>query len=270
MSSNVALVISSLYLYGVLSAQQTPQQDRIRNDYNTTYRENEDGVFNPAPNQFLVEITQNIAPGRALDMGMGQGRNAIYLAQRGWKVTGVDLSDEGIRQTTEQARKLKLDIEAVNAPVEAFDFGREQWDLIVFCYLDPRAYAPKVVAALRPGGMLVIEGFHKRTARTRLMAGWFEDNELLRVFPSLRVLRYEDVLAKQDWGFQMVEPNRLVRYAAVRAVAEPAGCRWEGKAYKESESVCWGPGRWRCDSDGWRRAGDCPAQSFTSPSVLPK
>lgn len=89
------------------------------------------------------------------------------------------------------------------------------------------------------------------------MSGWFRDNELIELFPALRVLHYEDVLAKQDWGFQMIELNRLVRYAGFRAVPEPSGCRWEGKAYRESETVCWGPGRWRCDPGGWKQAGRC-------------
>lgn len=239
-------------------AQLTEQQKRVRDDYNITYRVNEDGVFNPAPNAFLVDVMKGLKPGRALDVGMGQGRNAIFLAQQGWSVTGVDISDEGIRLAKEQAQKLGLRIDAVNAPIESFDFGQGKWDLIVFCYLDPRPYASKVVAALRPGGVVVVEGFHSRTRKTRLAAGWFEDNELLRVFPSLRVLRYEDVLAKQDWGFQMIEPNRLVRFAGAVPAPEPPGCRWEGSAYTEGQTVCWGSGKWRCGADGWVRDGECP------------
>ena len=240
-----------------LAAQLTPQQETIRESYNITYGRNEDGVYNPAPNAFLVEVTRALKPGRALDVGMGQGRNAIYLARQGWKVIGVDISDEGIRQAKEHAGKLGLRLDTVQSPIESYDFGREQWDLILFCYFDPRPYAEKVLAALKPGGAIIVEGLQKRTSKTRLTPGWFEDNELLRLFPTLRVLRYEDVLAKQDWGFQMIEPNRLVRYAAVRPAPEPPGCRWEGKAYGNSEKVCWGPGLWRCDTNGWVRVGDC-------------
>ena len=250
------LAILSLIVF-VSHAQLSEQQKSLRDYYNTTYRENEDGVFNPAPSGFLTDVVRTLKPGRALDLGMGQGRNTIWLARQGWTVTGVDISDEGIRQANDQARTLKLSINTVNSPIESFDFGQERWDLIVFCYLDPRPYAAKVLAALRPGGVLIVEGFHKRTRKTRLAEGWFEDNELLRVFPSLRVLRYEDVLAKQDWGFQMIEPNRLVRFAAAVPAPEPSGCRWEGAAHKEGETVCWGPGMWRCESEGWVRAGAC-------------
>lgn len=50
--------------------------------------------FNLKPNRLLVETVKEIKPGHALDVGMGQGRNAIYLAQQGWEVTGIELSDE--------------------------------------------------------------------------------------------------------------------------------------------------------------------------------
>ena len=104
-----ALLLGCLLLLGCalpLAAQLTPQQESLRETYNITYGKNEDGVYNPAPNAFLVEVARDLKPGRALDVGMGQGRNAIYLAQQGWNVTGVDISDEGIRQAKEQARKL--------------------------------------------------------------------------------------------------------------------------------------------------------------------
>lgn len=123
MSQLVIRVAGALLLPCALSAQLTTQQESLRDYYNTTYLRNVDGVFNPAPNSFLVEILGEVEPGRALDVGMGQGRNAIYLAQRGWKVTGVDISDEGIRQPKESARKLNLDIEALNTPIESFKFG---------------------------------------------------------------------------------------------------------------------------------------------------
>src|SRR5262245_27594799 len=51
--------------------------------------------FNLKPNRLLVEAVKDLKPGLALDVGMGQGRNALYLAQQGWEVTGIDLAEEG-------------------------------------------------------------------------------------------------------------------------------------------------------------------------------
>ena len=55
------------------------------------------------PTALLVSATKGRRPGKALDIGMGQGRNSIFLAQQGWKVTGFDPSDEGIHQAEERA-----------------------------------------------------------------------------------------------------------------------------------------------------------------------
>ena len=64
-----------------------------RDEWNAVYREGKE--FNPAPNKFLVEMVKGRKPGLALDVAMGQGRNALYLASQGWRVTGIDISDEG-------------------------------------------------------------------------------------------------------------------------------------------------------------------------------
>ena len=59
--------------------------------------------FNHEPNKLLVDTIKGRKPGTALDVAMGQGRNAIYLASQGWKTTGVDISDEGMRQARDAA-----------------------------------------------------------------------------------------------------------------------------------------------------------------------
>ena len=54
--------------------------------------------FQTSPTPLLVEAIKNRAPGKALDVGMGQGRNSIYLAQQGWQVTGFDVSPVGLSE----------------------------------------------------------------------------------------------------------------------------------------------------------------------------
>ncbi len=92
---------------------------------------------------------------------MGQGRNALYLASKGWQVTGFDIAEKGLEAAQEAAAKRGLHISTVKSGYEGFDFGHEQWDLIVFSYAwvplaDP-ALVQRVRAALRPGGLVVIE-----------------------------------------------------------------------------------------------------------------
>ena len=234
-------------------------QNRVAEQYNVIYSNGaEQASFNHAPNGFLVEFTKTLKPGRALDVGMGQGRNTIYLAQEGWQVTGFDLSDAGVKLAREQASKLQVKVTAVVADATAYDFGEAQWDLIVFCYVPLGDLAERVERGLKPGGIVLVENFHRDTAKVRLLYGGFGDNELLQAFHRFRILHYEDVLTRQDWGTQLVDSNRIVRLAAQRPKPAAAGCTWESRPYAEGETTCWGAIQMACRLQGWARSGSCP------------
>jgi 2-polyprenyl-3-methyl-5-hydroxy-6-metoxy-1,4-benzoquinol methylase len=171
--------------------------------------------FNTSPNAFLVAVTKGLKPGRSLDVGMGQGRNTIYLAQQGWDSVGFDPADRAVAVAQEQATKLGVTITTRVARAEDFDWGNASWDLIVLSYVGAREYATKVVQALRPGGMVVVEGFHRDATKSRTIGGAvvFDTNELLQLFSTLRIVRYEDADGVGDFGqFE----TRVVRLAAVK------------------------------------------------------
>ena len=172
-------------------------------------------AFNTSPNSFLVAVTKGLKPGRSLDVGMGQGRNTIYLAQQGWDSVGFDPADRAVASAREQATKLGVKITTQVARAEDFDWGDARWDLIVLSYVGAREYAANVFRALRPGGMVVVEGFHRDAAKTRPIGGGvvFDTNELLQLFAPLRVVRYEDTDAVGDFG---QFDTRVVRLAAVK------------------------------------------------------
>jgi SAM-dependent methyltransferase len=164
--------------------------------------------FNPKPNAFLVEMASQGRPGAALDVGMGQGRNAVWLAQRGWRVTGFDISEEGLAAARANAARAQVTIEAVLASNEEFDWGRERWDLILMCYafvpLQDAALLERIVASLKPGGRLVFEHFHPDPRRPGMPA-----NPFLKAFEALHVVRFEDVLTRPDWGTGETHVGRL-------------------------------------------------------------
>jgi SAM-dependent methyltransferase len=165
-----------------------------------------DPPFKTDASQFLARAIEGRKAGRALDVAMGQGRNSLFLAGRGWDVTGYDLSAEGLARAGAQAQKLGLTIRTVQSSHEKFDYGREQWDLIVqtfaFTNLADEAYRRRVIDSLKPGGMLVIEGF-----------GGGPKNVMMESFRDLRVVLYEDRPDVADWGLQQA---RLTRLAAVK------------------------------------------------------
>src|SRR5262245_55827538 len=72
----------------------------------------ENPIFNVKPNAFLVEMAKGRKTGTALDVGMGQGRNAIWLAQQGWDVTGFDPAEKAVALAQETARKLGVHVKA--------------------------------------------------------------------------------------------------------------------------------------------------------------
>jgi len=169
--------------------------------------------FNTAPNTFLVDMIKGLRPGRALDVGMGQGRNTIFLAQQGWEVVGFDPADRAVAAAQEQAARLGVTITTRVARAEDFDWGTAQWDLIVLSYVGGREFVANVVRSLRPGGMLLVEGFHRDATKTGPIGGAvvFDTNELLKLYNALRVIRYEDTNGVADFG---LEPMHLVRLFA--------------------------------------------------------
>lgn len=157
-------------------------------------------AFNRQPSRLLVDAIAGRHPGDAIDLGMGEGRNAIYLAQHGWKVTGVDLSDVAVAQANRRASALGVRLNTAVDDLDHYDFGHARWDLMTLFYVHawfhsagPRAIE-RIRDALRPGGLLVIEGF---AGDEKYM---FHTNELLRDFGDLKILRYEDTHAEADWA----------------------------------------------------------------------
>lgn len=219
------------------------------NEYNRLYLAGSD-IFTREPNAFLVEAVRNRKPGRALDVGMGQGRNALFLARLGWEVTGFDSADEGIRQAKAEAARLALRLNAEVNTFDSFDFGDEKWDLVVLTYEPTKIIAPRVARALRPGGIVVVEDRHLDTRRV-WPTGTFGDNELISLFPGLRVLRYEDVWSRPDWSAKKLD-ERLVRLLAEKPLPKTSGCLWEGRSVAEGGSACWDTALLRCETDGWR------------------
>ena len=178
-------------------------------------------TFNTQPNAFLVEMVNGRSKGRALDVGMGQGRNALYLAEQGWDVTGFDPAEQavGVAEAEAKRRNLQLNFEVVGS--EAFAWGKAKWDLIVLSYVTVRPYTQQITESLAPGGLIVLEGFQRDATKTRSIGGGvvYDSNELLHMFDGLRIIRYEDRDFEPDFG-PRGEISRVVRLAAQKQSAD--------------------------------------------------
>ena len=170
-------------------------------------------TFNTKPNGFLVAMTQGSQPGRALDVGMGQGRNSLYLAQQGWQVTGFDPAEQAVAAAQSEARRLGLKIDARVQSDRQFDFGTDQWDLVVLSYVTLRHLVPTIHRSLKPGGLVIAEAFHRDATREGPIGAGvvYDSNELPRLFDQFRIVRYEDTEGVGDFGLRK---TRLVRLCA--------------------------------------------------------
>lgn len=172
--------------------------------------------FNPMPNVFLAQVVEGRTPGMALDVGMGQGRNAVWLARQGWKVTGFDPADQAVALARKNAEALGLSLDAIVARDDTFDFGENKWDLIVLSYVGCGQWADRIERALKPGGIVVAEAFHADAARKFPIGGSIcETGQLPATFKQLRAIRYEEPMGMPDFATARM---RIVRFAAERPV----------------------------------------------------
>jgi SAM-dependent methyltransferase len=121
-------------------------------------------VWSRGPNVFVERITSDLEPGHALDLAAGEGRNALWLASRGWTVEAVDFSREAIERG--RAWAAETDVHGVRwvvADVLAHPVEARGYDLVLLSYLHlPRpeqlTVTRKAASAVAPGGMLLIVG----------------------------------------------------------------------------------------------------------------
>ncbi len=142
----------------------------------------EEYVYGTLPNDFLRENYSAIAKGRVLCLAEGEGRNAVFLAQQGYQVTAVDSSSVACDKALKLAAARGVEIDYHCADLSSFDFGREQWHGVVsiFCHLPPalrQAVHKKVVQALKPSGLLLLEAY--TPAQLALASGGPPTEEML-------------------------------------------------------------------------------------------
>ena len=160
-------------------------------DYYSRYYLDANSNFNHEPNAFLMEVVKTRQSGVALDYGMGEGRNSIYLASHGWEVWGFDPAEGGIASAQKRAKELGLNLHTATVPDGRYDFGKERFDLVLFSWTKPLVPVQKVIDSLKPGGIVVMECGQEFVS---------EPNALLHLFDSLRIVRYEIVRTKADWS----------------------------------------------------------------------
>jgi len=160
-------------------------------------------TYGAEPNDFLVEHVRVLRPGTCLCLAEGQGRNAVWLASQGFSVTAVDQSDVGMARAQELAAERGVALVTEVADLAQFNLGNGNWDNIasIFGHLPSelrRDVHRRVVKALRPGGIFLLEAYTPQQLETSGTGGP-PDADML---PTAEVLTAElaglEVLLAQD------------------------------------------------------------------------
>jgi 2-polyprenyl-3-methyl-5-hydroxy-6-metoxy-1,4-benzoquinol methylase len=199
----------------IIRRMHREKPDAWRVMFNNIYSSSTPG-FSTQPNALLISTVEGRKPGRALDIGMGQGRNSVFLAMKGWDVTGFDISDEGLTIARNNAERAGVKLNAIRETDEAFDYGSEQWDLIVFMYepfpISSAAYVERLRRSMKPGGLIVIESTAEEATTSNRRPTSIDPRELLAAFKDFRLLHFEDTVAVSDWSGRA--KTRIVRMVA--------------------------------------------------------
>ena len=169
-------------------------------------------IFGKSPAQFLAENYQYIPfEGTVLDMGMGEGRNAVFLAQKGYKVTGVDLSSVAVKKSYLLAQEFGVKIKGVVASLKDYTIAPGTFDAIICFYWVDRGMVEKIKTWLKPGGVLIYEAYtfkeKERDAAKRadpLSDNYLKEQELIKLFPGMRVLKYEEPLHEKEFRSSII------------------------------------------------------------------
>jgi SAM-dependent methyltransferase len=124
--------------------------------------ETERYVYTKDVNQFVVELTEGLTPGTAIDLAGGEGRNAVWLAEKGWQVENIDFAPNALDKCALLAKERGVDAKVFTTCASALDFTSRlaPVDLVVVAYLHIYSHQFAVamqnaVAALKPGGTLM-------------------------------------------------------------------------------------------------------------------
>jgi SAM-dependent methyltransferase len=120
-------------------------------------------VWTAEPNRFVAAELTGMEPGRALDLATGQGRNAVWLATQGWKVTGVDFSETGLATARRLAAERGVSVDWVSADLLEYTPEAGHYELVLIAYLHLTLPSLALVlrraaAALAPGGTILVIG----------------------------------------------------------------------------------------------------------------
>lgn len=161
--------------------------------------ETEAYIFGKEPVEFLREHIDLLPEGKAMDIAMGEGRNAVFMAKNGFEVDGCDISEIAVKKAQSLAKEHNVKIHAFVADLETYRLPKDTYNVIACFYYLQRDLVPQMKDALKPGGMIIYEtytienlerGFDGPKNKEYLL----KSNELLTLFKDLKIIYYRELV----------------------------------------------------------------------------
>jgi 2-polyprenyl-3-methyl-5-hydroxy-6-metoxy-1,4-benzoquinol methylase len=154
-------------------------------------------VFGKEPAEVVVENIESLPVGRALDIAMGEGRNAVFLAKKGFIVEGVDLSEVAIRKAKRLAKENKVEITTTAADLNVYQIRPESYEVILNIQYLQRSLIPQIKRGLKRGGVVVFENQTLDQLKLPNSEGIRRDfllgsGELRELFKEFKILHYSE------------------------------------------------------------------------------
>ncbi len=197
--------ISALLLCLCWAAQAPAQQPSSPAQVWDRRYASQEYIYGKEPAEFLKTQIARLGKGKALCLAAGEGRNEVFLAQQGFEVVAVDFSARGLEKCQALAAERGVQVQTVVADLNTWDLGQAQYDLITdFYHYQPDLF-PKIIAALKPGGLFIMQNFSlDQPAANRFgprdPAHLAKPAEVLGAFAGCRIRYYEDTVVQLDEG----------------------------------------------------------------------
>lgn len=149
------------------------------------------------PNPFLRAHLAMLPRGHVLELAMGEGHNAVFFAQHGFSVTGIDISDVAVERALRLAQMANVTIEAHRMDLCTVNLPPNAYDVVACFYYLQRDLLPQIVQTLCTGGMVIYETVTEEQAQYSYPtdpAYLLQPNELLKAFRDLRIRVYRDLV----------------------------------------------------------------------------
>jgi len=153
-----------------------------------------------SPSPFLAENLDFLEPGaKVLDVDMGDGRNAVFLARKGFKVTALEEDEESYKKARIFAKEFGVRIDGILADPIQHQFPTQSFDAIICFYRVDKKLLERMKAWLRPGGVIVFEAHTEQETKILPKERSVKSGELLTFFNGFKILKYEEPLHRKEY-----------------------------------------------------------------------